>query len=112
MYSLQRQVLFQVPPERHLISILAHSAVIGQDEVGVHAVECGELAEWVSQSLVQAHHLQGKGRVGTQDPSLSSSAQRLISMHSRVPVEVKEHSLLPRAVLLKLCVVKDQCVFL
>lgn len=100
VYSLQREVLFQVPPERHLISIFAHSAVVGQDEVGMHAVECGELAEWVSQHLVQAHHLQGEGRVRAQDPSLRSSAQRPVSMHSRVLVEVKEHNLLPRAELL------------
>lgn len=60
MYFLQREVLFQVPPEIHLISIFAHSPIIGQDEVGMHAVECGELAEGVAQSLVQAHHLEDK----------------------------------------------------
>lgn len=107
VYSLQREVLFQVPPERHLISILAHSAIVGQDEVGMHAVESGELAERVSQRLVQAHHLQGKGRVRAQDLSLGSSAQRPISMHSRVLIEVKEYNMLPRTVLLKLSVVKD-----
>ena len=58
VYFLQREVLLQVPPELHLIAILAHSAIIGQDEVGVHAVECGEFAEGVAQGLVQAHHLR------------------------------------------------------
>lgn len=64
MYLLQREVLFQVPPELHLIAILAHSAIIRQDKVGVHAVECCELAEGVSQSLVQAHYLQDSKNKG------------------------------------------------
>lgn len=58
VYFLQREVLFQVPPELHLISILAHSPIVRQDKVGMHAVECGELAEGVTQGLVQAHHLE------------------------------------------------------
>lgn len=58
VYFLQREVLLQVPSELHFISILAHSPIIRQDEVRVHAVECCELAEGVTQSLVQAHHLR------------------------------------------------------
>lgn len=94
MYFLQREVLFQVPPELHLISILAHGPVIGQDEVGVHAVECGELAEGVAQSLVQAHHLRdSKDKRVSEFEILSRTQllQRPVSKHYRVPVEVKKY---------------------
>lgn len=112
VYFLQREVLFQVPPELHLIPILAHSPIIGQDEVGMHTVECSELAEGVSQGLVQAHHLQGQGRVRAQGPSLSSAAPKacLYALQRFVLVEVKKHNLLPRTVLFKLSVGKDQFV--
>lgn len=40
---LQRDVLFQLPPELHLSAVSAQGAVVGQDEVGVGAVEHGEL---------------------------------------------------------------------
>lgn len=59
VYLLHGEMLLQVPPELHFISILAHSPIITQDEVRVHAVECGELAERVTtQSLVHAHYLR------------------------------------------------------
>lgn len=79
MYLLQREVLFQVPPELHLIAILAHSAIIRQDKVGVHAVECCELAEGVSQSLVQAHYLQDT-RTRVRGPSWADCSKGLCSV--------------------------------
>lgn len=84
MYFLQRQVLFQVPPELHLVSVPAHSPIIGQDEVGMHAVECGELAEGVSQSLVEAYHLQDSTDKGCSELEILPSVQLLqrpISLH-------------------------------
>lgn len=75
VYLLQREVLFQVPPELHLIAIPPHSTIIRQDEVGVHAVECCELAEGVSQSLVQAHYLQDSENRG-QSSFLARLLQR------------------------------------
>lgn len=51
-------MFLQVPPELLFISVLSHSPIITQDEVRVHTVECGELAEWVTQGLVHAHHLR------------------------------------------------------
>lgn len=76
VYFLQREVLFQIPPELHLISILAHSPIIRQDEVGMHAVECGKLAKGVAQSLVQAYHLKDSKdeKLRVQGPSLGSIA--------------------------------------
>lgn len=81
----------------------------------MHAVECGELAEGVSQSLVEAHYLQDSMDKGCSELEILPSAQLLqrpISMHYRVLAEVKKHDLQPRAVLLKLCVVKGQFSFI
>lgn len=75
MYFLQREVLLQVPPEFHLVSILAQGPVIGQDEVRVHAVECGELAEGVAQYLVQAHNLQDSENEGGSELQVLAWAQ-------------------------------------
>lgn len=75
VYFLQREVLLQVPPEFHLISILSQGPIIRQDEVGVHAVECGELAEGVAQYLVQAHNLQDSEDEGGSELQVLPQAQ-------------------------------------
>ena len=106
VYLLQREVPFQVPPELHLIAILSHSTIIRQDKVGVHAVECCELAEGVSQSLVQAHYLQDSENKG-QSSFLARLLQRPVcALQSSGPCQKYYQRL--RAVPLGLSAVKPQ----
>lgn len=65
---LRGEMLLQVPPELHLIPILAHCPVVTQDEVRVHGVEGGELAEWVAtHRLVHAHYLRDSKDEGASE---------------------------------------------
>ena len=76
---LQGEVFLQIPPELHLIAVLAHGAVISQNEVRVHAVEGGELAERVAQGLIEAHHLRRNKRGSARQPFSSfGCAQTLL----------------------------------
>lgn len=68
VYLLHGETLLQVPPELHLISILAHSPVVTQDEVRVHGVEGSELAERITtHSLVHAHCLRDSKDEGASE---------------------------------------------
>lgn len=68
VYLLHGEMLLQVPPELLLISILAHCPVVTQDEVRVHGVEGGELAERVTtHSLVHAHYLKDSKDEGASE---------------------------------------------
>ncbi len=75
---LQGNVLLQLPAESHLSSVLPISPIIGQDEVGVAAVQDCKLAERVGHSLVGTSHLEHTDvidptRVSKQDRTKNSS---------------------------------------
>lgn len=51
-------MLFQLSPKFHLCSIFAGGAIVGQDEVGMHAVENSELAHGIGHGLIRSDDLQ------------------------------------------------------
>lgn len=55
-------MLFQLSAEFHLGSIFSRGPVVSQDEVGMHAVEDGELAHGVGHGLVWPDYLQAAKR--------------------------------------------------
>lgn len=50
-------MLLQQPAELDLRTVLPAGAVVGQDEVGVTAVEHGQFAQWVRHCLVGSGYL-------------------------------------------------------
>lgn len=51
-------MLLQQPAEFDLGTVLPTGAVVRQDEVGVTAVEHGQLAQWVRHCLVGSRYLE------------------------------------------------------
>lgn len=51
-------MLLQQPTQFDLRAILPTGAVVGQDEVGVAAVEHGQLAQWVCHCLIGSGYLE------------------------------------------------------
>lgn len=51
-------MLLQQPTQFDLGAVLPTSAVVGQDEVGVAAVEHGQLAQWVCHCLIGSGYLE------------------------------------------------------
>ena len=69
---LQGDVLLQLPPQSDLGAVLAASAVVGQDEVRVAAVQRRQLAEWVGHGLVRPGHLRETHDTGPHQTSLDT----------------------------------------
>lgn len=60
---LQGDVFLQLSAEFDLSTVLPCGPIIGQDEVGVQAVEHGQLAQWVGHGLVWSDHLLDHNKV-------------------------------------------------
>lgn len=57
-------MFLQLPAEADLSSVLPVGPVIGQDEVGVAAVQDRQLAEWVGHGLIGSSHLEHTDMIG------------------------------------------------
>lgn len=58
MYSLEVDVLLQLPSQVDLSAVLAHRPIVHQEEVGMQAVENVQFAERVQQRLIRSDNLQ------------------------------------------------------
>lgn len=52
-------MLFQLSPQFHLCPILPRGPIVGQNEVGVHAVENSEFTHGIGHGLIWPDNLQG-----------------------------------------------------
>lgn len=57
VYSLEIDVLLQVPPQLDLSTVLAHCSIIHQEEMGMEVVENVQFAERVQQGLIWSDYL-------------------------------------------------------
>lgn len=58
MYSLEVDVLLQVPPQLDLSTVFAHRPIIHQEEMRMQIVENVQLAERIQQRLIRSDNLQ------------------------------------------------------